>query len=315
MKTIFIVDDKDTNLLLAKTALEGMYKTYALPSAERMFKLAEKITPDLILLDIEMPEMDGFTAMEILKKNEKLKSIPVIFLTGKNDAASELHGFDLGALDFINKPFSAPVLLKRIETHIEMDNLVKAIQLKNEDLMKINESKDNILSIISHDLKNYIGSIQLAIDMIKIKHKEYEDNKYIRIISDSTNKAFSLVRDILSVNKLEVESDTVTFTLTNINNLIKEGNDNLRLIAKQKQIDMNFDIPDEPIHCMINSEKFHRALDNLCINAIKFTNQQGTITVKVLLVNDTVEIHIIDTGIGIEKDMIARLFEKYTKAE
>ena len=87
MRTIFIVDDKDTNLLLAKTALEGLYKTFALPSAERMFKLAEKITPDLILLDVDMPEMDGFEAMKILKNDEKLKSIPVIFLTGKNDAA------------------------------------------------------------------------------------------------------------------------------------------------------------------------------------------------------------------------------------
>ena len=153
MRTIFIVDDKDTNLLLAKTALEGLYKTFALPSAERMFKLAEKITPDLILLDVDMPEMDGFEAMKILKNDEKLKSIPVIFLTGKNDAVSEINGFELGALDFINKPFSAPVLLKRIETHIEMDKLIKAIQqkndelassqktieLKNDELMKINE--------------------------------------------------------------------------------------------------------------------------------------------------------------------------------
>jgi len=121
MKTIFIVDDNDTNLMSAKTALDGVYKTFALPSAEKMFKLLERITPDLILLDVAMPEMDGFQAMSVLKADEKLKVIPVIFLTAKNDAESEIRGFEMGALDFIDKPFSAPVLIKRIETHIETE--------------------------------------------------------------------------------------------------------------------------------------------------------------------------------------------------
>ena len=134
MKTIFIVDDNDTNLMAAKTALDGMYKTFALPSAEKMFKLLEKITPDLILLDVDMPEMDGFQAMSALKSDEKLKSIPVIFLTAKNDAESEIHGFEMGALDFINKPFSAPVLIKRIETHIETDRLIKRSQQAVRDI-------------------------------------------------------------------------------------------------------------------------------------------------------------------------------------
>jgi len=122
MRTIFIVDDNDTNLMSAKTALDGIYRTFALPSAEKMFKLLKKITPDLILLDVAMPEMDGFQAMSVLKSDEKLKAIPVIFLSAKNDAESEIRGFEMGALDFINKPFSAPVLIKQIEAHIETEN-------------------------------------------------------------------------------------------------------------------------------------------------------------------------------------------------
>ena len=125
MKTIFIVDDNDTNLMTAKTALDGTYKAFAVPSAAKMFKLAEKITPDLILLDVDMPEMSGFEAMQILKEDAKLKTIPVIFLTARNDSDTEIRGFEMGALDFINKPFSPPVLIKRIETHIEMDKTIK----------------------------------------------------------------------------------------------------------------------------------------------------------------------------------------------
>jgi putative two-component system response regulator len=125
MKTIFVVDDNATNLVTARQALEGHYKVAPLPSAARMFEMAKKITPDLILLDIAMPEMDGFEALQLLKKDARLRPVPVVFLTSKNDAETEIRGFELGALDFITKPFSPPVLVKRIESHIETDKLVK----------------------------------------------------------------------------------------------------------------------------------------------------------------------------------------------
>ena len=148
MKTIFIVDDNDTNLMAAKIALEGAYRTFALPSAQRMFKFMEKITPDLILLDVDMPEMNGFEAMSILKSNEKLRSIPVVFLTAKNDAVSEISGFEMGALDFINKPFSAPVLIRRLETHIETDRLIK------EGLQAVRDMKNATISVIADMVEN-----------------------------------------------------------------------------------------------------------------------------------------------------------------
>jgi putative two-component system response regulator len=128
MKTVFIVDDKDSNLMSAKCALDGHFRAFAMPSAEKMFKLLEKIVPDLILLDIEMPETDGFQAMETLKANPAQASIPVVFLTARCDDETELRGFELGALDFISKPFSPLVLRKRVENHIETDRIIKQSQ-------------------------------------------------------------------------------------------------------------------------------------------------------------------------------------------
>ena len=119
MKKIFIVDDNDANLLIAKNALEGLYETYAMPSAGRMFKMLEKIMPDLILLDVDMPEMDGFEAIKILKADEKLKTIPVVFLTAKQDSESEEKGLKLGASGFIIKPFSQHILINKIETSVK----------------------------------------------------------------------------------------------------------------------------------------------------------------------------------------------------
>jgi diguanylate cyclase (GGDEF)-like protein len=128
MKTVFVVDDNQTNLVSAKNALSGIYRTLTVLSAAKMFQIAEKIQPDIILLDIEMPDVDGFTAIKQIKADEKLCDVPVIFLTAHKDVEIETKGFDLGAVDFITKPFSTPVLLKRIETHIKNDiNLKETI--------------------------------------------------------------------------------------------------------------------------------------------------------------------------------------------
>ena len=124
MKTIFVVDDSDTNLSMAENALEDLYCVMTLPSADKMFTLLEKVTPDLILLDIEMPEMNGFEALQKLKTHDAYINIPVIFLTGLTDVSIEVQGFELGAVDFIAKPFSAPVLLNRIKTHLSIDELI-----------------------------------------------------------------------------------------------------------------------------------------------------------------------------------------------
>ena len=139
-KTIFVVDDNDTNLASAKEALKDQYRVMTLPSAEKMFALLEKITPDLILLDIEMPEIDGFEALHMLKGNSAQTDIPVVFLTSLSDSEVEVRGFQLGVIDFITKPFSAPVLINRIKTHLDIDELIrertaqlqeKTVQLQN----------------------------------------------------------------------------------------------------------------------------------------------------------------------------------------
>ncbi|MCL1819352.1 MAG: response regulator [Oscillospiraceae bacterium] len=123
-KTIFVVDDNDTNLSVAKEALKEHYRVMTLPSAAKMFALLEKIKPDLILLDIEMPEMDGFQALQRLKDSRN-SDIPVIFLTSMTDPAVEARGFEMGVIDFVTKPFSAPVLQNRMKTHLNIDELIR----------------------------------------------------------------------------------------------------------------------------------------------------------------------------------------------
>jgi len=124
-KTIFVVDDNSTNLSAAEEVLEKQYRVITLSSAARMFAVLEKVTPDLILLDIEMPEVTGYEAMKQMKSNELHSNIPVIFLTALTDDANEAHGIELGAVDFITKPFSEVVLLNRIRHHLHLDEIIR----------------------------------------------------------------------------------------------------------------------------------------------------------------------------------------------
>jgi len=144
-KTIFIVDDSDTNLKKAREALKDNYRVMTLPSAVKMFALLEKVKPDLILLDIEMPEMDGFEALTQLKGNAAQANIPVVFLTSMSDPAVEARGFELGVIDFITKPFSAPVLLNRIKTHLDIDELIKE---RTEQLLQKTIQLENLQGAI-----------------------------------------------------------------------------------------------------------------------------------------------------------------------
>jgi putative two-component system response regulator len=148
MKTIFIVDDSDTNLSMAEAALEDSYRVMTMASAEKMFALLEKITPDLILLDIEMPQMDGFEALKKLKAEDRWSDIPVMFLTGRTDADVEVHGFEMGAVDFVTKPFSAPVLLNRINTHLDIDEIIR------ERTAQLHRLQNSIVSVLANMVEN-----------------------------------------------------------------------------------------------------------------------------------------------------------------
>ena len=120
MKTIFVVDDNSTNLLMAEEALSDHYEVITMLSVSTMFELLGQIVPDLILLDIMMPDINGFDALKQLKADERYAEIPVIFVTSKKDATTETLGFELGVIDFIDKPFSVSALLNRIKTILEL---------------------------------------------------------------------------------------------------------------------------------------------------------------------------------------------------
>ncbi|MDR3214402.1 MAG: response regulator [Azoarcus sp.] len=157
--TVAIVDDNVTNLKIARAMLSEHYNTYALPSAQVMFDLLQKVTPDLILLDIEMPEINGYEAISKLKTDARLCRIPVIFLTSRNDEGSELEGLSLGAIDYVTKPFSAALLLKRIKNHLLIVAQEKELEDYNKNLTAMVDQKTKKIADLQFGILNVIAEL------------------------------------------------------------------------------------------------------------------------------------------------------------
>jgi len=168
MKTIFVVDDNTINLMTADKTLSDSYNVITFASALAMFEFLNNTLPDLILLDIMMPDIDGFEALKRLKTDARYADIPVIFLTSKNDAATEALGFEMGVLDFISKPFSEPVLLNRIKTHLHIEELIvertaiinnqtEMLKQRTEKLLRLQNSMVSVLSSIVENRDKLTG--------------------------------------------------------------------------------------------------------------------------------------------------------------
>ena len=150
-KTIFIVDDNNANLAAYKNILKTHYVVYPVPSAQKMFDLLGHVIPDMILLDVDMPDMNGYEAAGRLKKNDDFKTIPIVFLSSRADATSETFGLNMGALDYIHKPIVSELLLRRLEMHLSVVDYQKMLeeQSKSSDEPFIREELALLNDIIS----------------------------------------------------------------------------------------------------------------------------------------------------------------------
>ena len=195
-KNIILVDDDLTNLAIGSNALEEYHNVITLNSGARLLKMLEKKIPDLILLDVDMPEMNGFETIAHIKSNKKLEHIPVIFLTAKSDSASELEGLSLGAIDYIAKPFSPPLLLKRIELHLLVESQRQELIEFNENLLAMVDEKTKTVVELQNAVLRTMAELVECRDDITGSHIERTQN-YLRILIDALCKS-GLYRDEVS---------------------------------------------------------------------------------------------------------------------
>ncbi|MDR1950474.1 MAG: response regulator [Spirochaetaceae bacterium] len=183
-KKIMLVDDNPTNLTIGRNILINDYDVFTIQSGQKLFKILEKVYPDLILLDVEMPEMDGYEVIKQLKGNEQYRHIPVVFLTAKSDSGSELEGLTLGALDYITKPFSPPLLLKRIELHLLIESQKQELKNYNENLQELVNQKTRTVVELQNAVLQTVAEMVECRDDVTGGHID-RTQQYLQILTDA----------------------------------------------------------------------------------------------------------------------------------
>jgi len=325
MNRVLIVDDNRQIRRMLRRHL--MKKEYDISEAENgIMALAEveKALPDLILLDVMMPGMDGFEVCKRLKQNPASSDIPVIFLTAKSEDDDVIAGLELGAVDYVTKPFSHKELMTRVNTHLELKAAKDTILLQREELKRANEklkqsnaalkqanaAKDKFFSIISHDLGNlfnvligFSSILTKQTDMLSVEKKE----NFIKTILQSSQKGYSLLKNLLEWSRAQTGRITSKPTKLTLKTLVA---DNLELSssnAKAKNITLVSSISDTTT-VFADKNMLDTVIRNLVSNAIKFTPVNGKVEILSEEKDSEVEISISDTGIGISPQDIEKLF-------
>ena len=201
---IIIVDDIFANLDQGKNMLKMFYQVFPAESAAKLFEILENIIPDLILLDIDMPEMNGYEAIKKLKSDERYAEIPVIFLTAKKDVNSEREGFDLGAVDYVSKPFSAPLLLKRIENQLIIVRKTKDLQASQAELQKYSSNLEQMVKEKTGEVLNLQSAVLATVtDLVEFRYNPtgghiMRTQRYLKALVDELMRSESEYKDIIS---------------------------------------------------------------------------------------------------------------------
>jgi len=320
--TILIVDDTQQNVMVLSQMLrDAGYKVLAAFNGEDALKLLEKRKPELILLDVMMPGMNGFQVCEKLKGNSDTQRIPVIFLSALNDIESKVKAFEAGGVDYITKPFQHQEVLARIDLHLSVQSLqnerekyILELKDKQEHLERLNQEKDEVLAVISHDMRNPLGGIIGIAELMKSESitDPEEVEELLGLIESSAERLLALVNDMLDVAVIESNSVRIELRPTDLGKLIHEVVRMHQPAAKNKNVTLNVLVSELP-RIMSDDSKLSQVLGNLLSNAIKFTPTQGIISVEAYRVDtdaDNVIVKVSDTGIGIPAEFMANLYKK-----
>lgn len=323
--SVLIVDDTEPNVrLLAHVVKKEGYEVMAAFSGGDALSLIEKRKPDIILLDVMMPEMNGFEVCEYLKDQEEYKDIPVIFLSALSETDSKVQGFNVGGVDYITKPFQREEVLARIDLHVklkklqaELSNKVEQLKQREESLEKLNAEKDELMRIVGHDFRNPVtgimglaGFLEENIENIDVA----EQSDILGIIKGSGQKLLNLVNGLLnkeekaSISELILQELDLRSTILDIIDLHRPTAVNKGIKIEKKLQEMS--------KKTVDKHKIEQILSNLLSNALKFTLQGGTIFVKLTEVEDNegaIDLTVQDSGMGIPKDQLNELWDTTQK--
>ncbi len=321
--TILIVDDVRHNVqVLSQLVRNEGHRVIAAFDGKDAFVLAKKRKPDLVLLDVLMPEMDGYTVCEQFKKDPILREIPIIFLSALSDVESKVRGFEVGGVDYITKPFHQEEVVARINLHLTLKNLeqereryIAELKIRERNLEMANREKDEVIRIVSHDIRNPLTGIIGVANILRSEdgYSKEEIDGMLEIIEQSGYKLLDLVKDILEVESTKAGSLQLNLKEVDLQDLLDQVIELHQPTALTKSINLRFLRDDRVPDMLIDPQKINQAISNLVANSLKFTGAGGSIDL-ILKYEESgddlpIVIEVKDTGIGIPEDRLPSLFD------
>lgn len=313
---LLVVDDVQSNVLLLKALLgkEG-YSISTAMNGQEALDMIGKEKPDLILLDVMMPGMDGFEVAATLKSQESFKEIPIIFLTALDDTQSIVKGFQLGANDFISKPFRKEELMVRICHQLSLVAAKRIILQQTEELKKTIAGRDKLYSVIAHDLRSPMASMKMLLNTIMMSVEQDKMNPEIFDMLEMSNKTseevFALLDNLLKWTKSQLGKLTVVPQVIDISELVDGVIEVMRPVAAIKNITIRLEKA-ERHEVSVDIEMIKSVIRNLLSNAVKFSHKDSEISVNVEASDDRVVVSVADHGRGIKKEDQPKLLQEAT---
>jgi CheY-like chemotaxis protein len=320
-KKILIVDDTPANIQILVEVLKDEYTTIVAVNGEKALRLAAKDpAPDLILLDVMMPVMDGYEACAKLKADEKTRDIPVVFVTAKSEVEDELKGFELGAVDYITKPISPPLVKARVKTHLALKEAREELANQNKELLEAARLREDVENITRHDLKAPLNSI-ISLPQIILEEGiitgEYAE--YLKVIEESGYRMLRMIN--LSLDLFKMERGMYHFEPSSVDvlKIIKRIFLENKSLAASKNIGLEITInghsQQEHENFLVQGEELlcYSMFSNLIKNAVEASPQGETMTVRAFFANMEGHISIHNRGVVPEK-IRSTFFEKYATA-
>ena len=309
--TVLIVDDNPNNIKVIALILRSLgYNLVVATNGQQAIDMVDRTKPDIILLDIMMPEMDGYDACTIIKAKPECENVPVIFITALSESENLVRAFEVGGVDYITKPFNKDELISRVKTHLELKLTRDRLEKTTRNLQELNALKDKLFSVIGHDLRSPLGSIKFSLEMLSagaIEPSSQIFNDTLGSLVKSTDEVFSLLENLLGWAKsqsgnlfIQPENFAVKDMVNSIY-LLNKGNINIKEIEFQNNIE-----EETMVFADLNTIK--TVVRNLVSNAIKFTPNKGTIAISAEQIDDKLLIKVRDSGVGIEEENIPKLF-------
>jgi len=345
---VLIIDDETANIIALTNILSPEYDVFAAKNGHDAIILAEKHLPDVVLLDVLMPGMDGYEVISTLKSKENTRDIPVIFITGLDNIDAEKKGLSLGAADYIPKPFSPDIVKLRVQIQIKLVNHIRAIEERDEMERQLNiireleagliaakeqaehnrelaehssRAKSEFLARMSHEMLTPMNAIMGLLQLVKMKGLPAGSVDYIEDIDDNAAGLLELISDVLDISGMEYGTLKLTDEPFNVFQMFKEVLDTAKYNASKREqtVVTNID-PAIPASLIGDNKRLKQVIANLLANAVKFTGEKGEIRFDAKMLGEEdnkakLQIFVEDNGIGISEEQQNGIFTIFEQAD